>query len=572
MNRIHLPIAIAIFAGTCHAQLTPDQKLLDFQQLVALYDKNYAPYEWKRDALGFDMLKIAPWMDRVRQTKNDIEFYEVSAAYVAALTDSHAVYRLPSTFYAYLGFDVDLYDGKPLVEYMDPFLAFQFPFRVGDELISVDGVTVANWMKEIGKYRASANPRTNDRYNVDYVTFRPQSVYPRATEVGEKATVVIKRRTTGALETYEIPWDKVGLPLGVVGPVPSPQMTPLRKRRAQSSEIEGEATPPEVEPEYMKPLRQLQNFHVPEDEKGVQNYGSISPVFRGGLPTNFTQRLGRLSTDYFFSGVYQASGRRIGFLRIPRFDPTSTTAALVQLQTELAFLQANTDALVVDIMRNPGGLLCYGEDILKRLIPYRFRGLGVEIRATRSWLNSAHNSVEAAEAAGASQFVINQYRAIENELDAAYRANRGRTNAVPLCASYFERDPATTTAGTPLTYTKPMLLLTDEFSASTADVFAAIFQDSQRGPIFGWRTMGAGGSVSSLGDAQFYSEATATVTESLAQRTEQKISPQYGITPYLENVGVVPDIQVDYMTEDNLLNQGRAFVDAFTAAVVALIK
>ena len=44
------------------------------------------------------------------------------------------------------------------------------------------------------------------------------------------------------------------------------------------------------------------------------------------------------------------------------------------------------------------------------------------------------------------------------------------------------------------------------------------------------------------------------------------------VTEYIENVGVRPDIPVDYMTVDNLTNRGKAFVDAFTAAILNLLQ
>ena len=38
--------------------------------------------------------------------------------------------------------------------------------------------------------------------------------------------------------------------------------------------------------------------------------------------------------------------------------------------------------------------------------------------------------------------------------------------------------------------------------------------------------------------------------------------------PYIENIGVRPNITLDYMTRQNLLTGGSAFVAAFTQAVV----
>src|SRR5262245_48729256 len=59
------------------ADLTLEQKLQDFRELAALYDKQYAPYEWKRTVFGFDLLNIAPWLDRVAKTTNDLDFFEL---------------------------------------------------------------------------------------------------------------------------------------------------------------------------------------------------------------------------------------------------------------------------------------------------------------------------------------------------------------------------------------------------------------------------------------------------------------------------------------------------------------
>jgi hypothetical protein len=47
---------------------------------------------------------------------------------------------------------------------------------------------------------------------------------------------------------------------------------------------------------------------------------------------------------------------------------------------------------------------------------------------------------------------------------------------------------------------------------------------------------------------------------------------EYPPAPYIENIGVRPDIPLDYMTRDNLMNGGASFVQSFTAAIVALAR
>ena len=61
-------LLLLLVPAAAFADLTPDQKRSDFVYLAGLYDKQYAPYEWKRLLFGFDALNIGPWLDRVAKT------------------------------------------------------------------------------------------------------------------------------------------------------------------------------------------------------------------------------------------------------------------------------------------------------------------------------------------------------------------------------------------------------------------------------------------------------------------------------------------------------------------------
>ena len=101
-------------------------------------------------------------------------------------------------------------------------------------------------------------------------------------------------------------------------------------------------------------------------------------------------------------------------------------------------------------------------------------------------------------------------------------------------------------------------------------MFPAIIQDSQRGPIFGMRTMGAGGSVVGY-NATAYTESFFRVTVSLMNRGHLVTAPRLPSAPYIENIGVRPDIAVDYMTRANLVSGGAPFVQAFIQALEQLV-
>jgi C-terminal processing protease CtpA/Prc len=143
----------------------------------------------------------------------------------------------------------------------------------------------------------------------------------------------------------------------------------------------------------------------------------------------------------------------------------------------------------------------------------------------------------------------------------------GGIGGLTAAVSIKERDPALDGKGNLLAYTKPIMVLVDELSGSGGDMFPATIQINRRGPLFGMRTMGAGGSVGTW-YAGVYGEGLTSVTMSLMHRGEMVSVEGYPATPYVENVGVHPEIVNDYMTRENLLTGGRPFVDAFLAAMV----
>ena len=60
MKTILPVVALLLAAGVGRAQLTVDQREFDFRALASHYVKHYAPYEWKRDVFGFDLMDLRP--------------------------------------------------------------------------------------------------------------------------------------------------------------------------------------------------------------------------------------------------------------------------------------------------------------------------------------------------------------------------------------------------------------------------------------------------------------------------------------------------------------------------------
>lgn len=360
------------------------------------------------------------------------------------------------------------------------------------------------------------------------------------------------------METYKIPWQKTGTPLevGPLSKVPPPTAT-------------GNADTPE----YMRLLEETSYSGVGLQGSltGVLNFGSRTPIFAGGLPSTFTLRLGSKSADFFFSGTFKYEELTLGYIRIPNYAPPSQTTALQQFQSEIDFMSANTDGLIVDEMRNTGGNLCFGEEIATRLIPYPFQATGFQLRAFWTRVLSFYNALTSARDKGAPPDVVAQYQLVFNALADANAKLRGLTEPVPLCTSSLNRNPATDSSGNVIAYRKPLMLLVDEFSLSTADSVANMIQSSYRGLLYGMRTNGAGGNNTTY-DAGPFSEGTAGMTIGIQTRKLPVATPDYPTSIYIENIGVRPDVVNDYMTRENLLQNGAPFVRSFLARMASYVR
>jgi hypothetical protein len=573
-------VLLTVSVTATHAQdaLTKEQQIADLYQLVSFYSKNYAPYEWKRTVQRFDLLRITPWLKRILRS-DDLDFHEALIEYVASLNDAHDLIAFPTTFSVSLPMAVDIYDGKVLIEALNP-LVFTGATR-GDELVSIDGRSAQSLIASFRKYAIAANPRSTDRTAAARLVSRSQQIMPHISDLGDSATVVIRLASTGATQSYVVPWSKIGIPVNSQGPVPSPRLfseRALQTPEEQAAQIEPSTTgalfqfadlgaPDDTLPSYMQPIRALLNASVSKEYFAVQGIGSRFPIY--ARPPGFTEVNLALPTEpvFYFAGFYDAGGVRIGLLRIPSMSPPSSAAALLQLDRAIAFFNANTQGLVIDVMRNPGGLVSFVEAISQRFMTAPFKTMGFQIRATAAWLFSfAAQLTNARLNPNTPPDVLANIEANYNEVLRAYNEKRGLSAPISLHPTgSMTLQPAL------VTYGKPIIVLTDEFSASGGDMFPAIMQDNGRAPILGMRTMGAGGSVIGFNGTAF-TESFFRITASLMHRGRLIQAPGFPAAPYIENIGVQPDIVVDYMTRANLMTLGAPFVEAFTQAIVSRVQ
>src|SRR5438128_252797 len=119
MRLIAVFALVLISAPFSHAQMSSDQKSVDFQQLAALFAKRYSFVEWKKLAVNYDILDISNWVERARNSKDDLEYMEVCSEYIANLQDGHTGFHVQSTFFAGLPIEVDYVEDRVVIDVID---------------------------------------------------------------------------------------------------------------------------------------------------------------------------------------------------------------------------------------------------------------------------------------------------------------------------------------------------------------------------------------------------------------------------------------------------------------------
>jgi len=229
----------------------------------------------------------------------------------------------------------------------------------------------------------------------------------------------------------------------------------------------------------------------------------------------------------------------------------------------LKVMETETDALVLDQTNNPGGSVALVPEIVGLFAEKTYKDMDFKIRPSLNWVKKFADinvKIAALLKADPNDFAGNALKArfeyLESEITDSITQKRFLTRPVNLnlTGSYGVIQP-----NSMVRYTKPVLLLINEFDFSGGDAFPAIMKDNGRATLFGTQTSGAGGNVAEYGPLT-NSFFKLQLTESLMVRPNGQ---------YMENRGAVPDIHYE-ITEDDFMNDYRSYVKAFTVEVLKL--
>jgi hypothetical protein len=539
-------LVIGIFSSAASAEMTLEQRQSDAQSLIDLFEHRYAPTPWKKSYLRINTATLAEeFLANVSEEISDEDFYAEVAKYLAGLKDAHVKPLIPSSYRATLGFEVDDVGGKVLITYVyNQILSEEeFPFKKGDRLVSIDGIPVDQLREELALFYTTGTAHSDARVNASNLTWRDQSSFPIVPE--GTAEVTIEPQGLDVPVTLTLPWVSMGMPLAPT----NIQETTLSKGMSRWKKPQG-------------PLDRLRN--IPAAISRNRHNLTTEATFLNAPEFPLWETFEKIQGAPLLAGTATVGGKKVAFMRIGTFLASiDKIASVTQLLSEqIPTWEESTEAMILDLTSNDGGFVCYGENIASFLIDKPIDAPKFQIKPTRTW--SVEFEMELEWTSDDNDRAI--IEEMVNQIRESLVWDKDLTEPMPICRLDGKVIPADSLGLSKTTYTKPIIILVNELNASAGEIFPAMLQDAGRAIVFGARTMGAGGSVGAVGPMG-NSDISVSITESLVWRTRKVITPEGVRTHYIENIGVIPDVEYDVTMKD-FLGYYEEYLNALEATLV----
>jgi C-terminal processing protease CtpA/Prc len=532
------------------APLTQAQAAADFEEIVSKVKGLYGPLRYKEERFGFkfDDL-VAATKKEIAEAKSDEEYFGVYSRFLTKLQDGHVSISYPYSAgkikrYLIPVFVAPFAGDKAGVVKVDPGLAAT-GIQVGDELLSVDGISVQEFTKRAAAYNAFGNP-VSDRHNVTYI-FRRRSFMSDLVPQKPHAEAVFQR-PDGNTYTVSLLWavedyfqkpgfverasGQTGRPIGYAAAVAD------YNDAAQGSLLEFGANTPYFFTETVK-----KDFDVQEVE----------------LSTEMQTKYGLTQAKYqdVYAATYNSDGKRFLLVRQPGYAPEKIEDVERLVNVYRAVLEQMQDkvvGLVIDQNHNPGGYLHYAEKFYRLFIGNRVPGVAVRARTDRRWIVDFNESAKMADPTLQNP-EARSYAYYASLVEKANEAGEFLSPMVPITGSEYYLLPDER-----FTWKKPFIILADELSGSCGDIVPMLMTRNGTGKMFGQRTMGLGGNVEQVA-ALSESGAQLRLTRSLFNVYRQ--DGVYAPESWVENNGIEPNQRYE-VSLDDLRKDYVPYVAAFT--------
>lgn len=552
------------------------------------FSVRYAPAEWKKIYADWDLNEqIELAKTKVLSTKSITtkDYQKILKEFFKSTRDYHVGAMFYSTANAYLPFRVQKAEDRYFITWVDQ---TEFPdLAIGDEIILFDDQRISDAIEEIKKCDLGNNESLTDQgFAEEILTYRMGSL---GHEVPSgPVNILVKHTKSEIVKLHQLEWFSIPeeiqeghtIKSGMRALAWSPAKPVGKKNKNVNPFFKKEMTAYMYEAMHASYLKRKVCLKCDdseddsdeedgsddnEDDDGFEMLGSK----KGPLP-----HLGEVLYDFsdaskdisFRAYVYSTpEGKIIGYIRIPHYMPGPLD--IMQFGLIIQAFEGTTDALVIDQLDNPGGIVVYmyalasmltsdtleipmqrmtitQEDVFFALQALKTPKLTQEEKDLMSFgytqdeLQTALNKY--------SQYIIDEWNAGRTFTDPTHMLGVDKVKSHPMGC-----------------YTNPILVLVNHMAISCGDFFPAILQDNKRATIFGTRTAGAGGFVLSHSYPNQFGLAKYRFTGSIAQRVDN--NP-------IENLGVCPDIFYEITAKDLSTGKYEDYVEAVNKALKKLIE
>ncbi len=539
---------------------TRKQMCSDLDIIQTILSNHYAPAEWKKQHIGWDLER------EVEKAKSSIwDMSEISVKdyqlilqnFFKTMKDYHTSVFFVSTEMASLPFEVHGVNDKIFITGIDrkKLPKESFPFEIGDELVLFDGVPAYEVVVDLqNRYSGDNNSETDRRFAEGFVTTRLGFFghdVPRGPII-----IDVKPKNDENTYSHQLSWEYV--------PEKINNDTPLFKSGTKEFSLRERA-----EAILDNNVKALKKFFPEEKKISSWSFGARESTIPELGNIVWKTKDDDLFNAYIFESPQQ---KRVGYIRIPTYMPDCSRCFLDEYVDAFAKIiekfDSETDALIIDQINNPGGLVSYVYVLSSML--------------TKTALETPkHKMAISQENVFFAAMLLPELENIKSDDDA--KAAFGDTflgypvsyEFVRIFIDYCRFIIEQWNKGSQITepyhflgmdyinphykanYTKPLMVVVNELDVSGGDFFPAILQDNQRATIFGTKTSGAGGMISVFQYPNIFGVRGFSYTTTIAERADK--NP-------IENLGVKPDVEYS-LTENDFQHGYKEYANAIVSAV-----
>lgn len=561
-----LTLALSLVAPLAGAGDLKVTLLENLAFMKSVYRAEYAPTAWKQRYAGWTLEQS--YQKAVEAAEKDPALTvqrarEIVKDFIYSMQDYHVSVLFSSTELATLPLMFKEAEGRIFIAYIsrDKLSSDSFPYAVGDELVSIDGVKAADAVTKLQAEISLPNVGLTDRALAVYNLARRRGSRGLTVPSGP-VTLEILSKGSETPSRIQLIWDYT--------PETVPVITGNWGKAISSTKSDEEVPMQKKIQNFFNKSMIAKGFEL--DSKELAGNPHVIGGKESFIPALGTVLWSAPAESEFKAYMYlNDEGKIVGYVRIPSYVPSSSVKAVSDFAEIVDKFEGVTQGLVIDQVNNPGGSVFYLYALVSMLSNQPMvtprHEMAIDPREVTEAvgiikeLSEVRNDEDAKKAIGnlggipatyqIARFLVQYAQFIVDE------AKAGRRLSSPYWIAGVDHiNPSSTR------YTKPILILVNELDFSGGDFFPTIMQDNKRATIMGTRTAGAGGYVN---ETQYYNQLGVdlfTCTRSIAHRVDG--NP-------IENLGVTPDIAYSLKASD-VQGGYRDYVKAINQALSALIK